>query len=268
MVVRIRRRRFLLAGLALLGSAVLSGCRSLMSWMVRADNSGFTPESHSFETSDLCALNAEAIPGPFYIEQTLVRRSIAEGHPGVPLRVRFKVVDVADGCAPLPGAAVEIWHCDALGVYSGYASYPPDEFPAAAIGSAPAPTDDERFCRGIQFADAAGMVDFETIVPGWYTPRAPHIHVRVSKPRDPGSDGALGAHVLTNQVYFPSELTTEVYGTEPYVQRGETPYTNLNDVVIHDSKGADGGFLHMTRQADGWLGTLTLGVDVQAGSAS
>ncbi len=93
-----------------------------------ADNTGFSPTSYSFTTSDLCALNAEAIRGPFYIPQTLVRREIAEGHAGIPLRLQLRVVDV-DGCRPLEGMSVEIWHCDAEGNYSGYPSYPPDEFP-------------------------------------------------------------------------------------------------------------------------------------------
>ena len=265
MVLGIPRRGFLRVALGALGVGLLSGCARVMSWVLRADNSKFTPVSHSFETSDLCALNAEAVPGPFYVEKAWVRRSIAEGHAGVPLRVRFKVVDVAAGCAPLPGAAVEVWHCDAEGIYSGYASYPPDEFPAVGLGDAPDPTDGERFCRGIQFADAEGMVEFETIVPGWYTPRTPHIHMRVSMPRVTADDGTLGAHVLTNQAYFPDALTAEVYGVSPYTARGGTPYTNQTDFVIHESGGADGGFLRMTRTGEGWLGTLTLGVDIDAG---
>ncbi len=152
-----------------------------MRWISAADNSEFSPTSYSFETSDLCALNAESMTGPFFIPGTLVRRNIAEGHPGIPLRLRLKVVDVA-GCRALPGAAVEIWHCDASGVYSGYPSFSPDEIPMISPNSRRDPSDEKRFSRGIQFGDASGFVEFETIIPGWYAPRTPHIHVRVSKP--------------------------------------------------------------------------------------
>lgn len=228
--------------------------------MASADNSGFDPVSHSFETSELCLLNAEAIRGPFYIPNTLVRRNITDGHAGAPLRVRFQVVDVA-GCRPLAGMAVEIWHCDARGAYSGYPSYPPDEFPLVDPEGVYEPDDDERFCRGIQFTDADGMVEFETIVPGWYTPRTPHIHVRVARPGPPALAFDDERVVLTNQVYFPDELTAQLFASEaPYDERGASPFTNRNDGVIHSSGGADGGFLRMSRAGDWHVGSLTLGV--------
>jgi hypothetical protein len=117
MTLRIPRRRFLSGvALSLLGGLV-AGCGHFLRWLARADNSGFEPVSYSFETSDLCLLNAEAIRGPFYIPKTLVRREIAEGHAGAPLRLRFQVVDV-DGCRALAGMAVEAWHCDARGAYT------------------------------------------------------------------------------------------------------------------------------------------------------
>ena len=228
--------------------------------MVTADNSGFQPVSHSFETSDLCLLNAEAIRGPFYVPRTLVRRAIAEGRPGAPLRLRFRVVAV-DGCRPLSGMPVEIWHCDAEGQYSAYPSYPPDEFPAVDPEGVYPPENADRFCRGVQVTDAAGLVEFETVVPGWYTPRTPHIHVRVSRPGSPELSVDDERLVLTNQVYFPEALTEALFASEaPYAARGASPYTNRNDAVIHQSGGADGGFLHMSREGAWHVGTLTLGV--------
>ncbi len=256
-----RSRRTFLSALALgLLAVVSSGCRRLAHWIMTTDNSEFRPVSHSFETSDLCALNVEAIRGPFYVPNALVRRNIAEDHAGAPLRVRFKVVDV-EGCRPLAGMAVEIWHCDAIGRYSGFPSYPPDEFPRVRPEGFYEPEDDERFCRGIQWSDAEGGVEFETIVPGWYTPRTPHIHVRVATP-GPAELGPDDERVvLTNQVYFPDELTARIFANEePYVRRGPSPFDNLNDRVIHDSRGADGGYLRMSRDGVWHVGTLTLGV--------
>ncbi|MER6314710.1 hypothetical protein [Streptomyces sp. NPDC001581] len=58
--------------------------------------------------------------GPYYLDGALVRKDIAEGKKGVPLTVRLTVQDTTESCAPVPGAAVEIWHCDAWGYYSGW----------------------------------------------------------------------------------------------------------------------------------------------------
>ena len=257
---RASRRAFLSAAALSLLAAPLAGCQRILSWLAKADNSGFDPVSHSFETSALCALSAEAIRGPFYIPDTLVRRSIAEGHPGAPLLLRFQVVDVK-GCRPLEGMAVEIWHCDALGLYSGYPSYPPDEFPRVRPEGIYEPEDAQRFCRGVQFTDGSGMVEFETIVPGWYNPRTPHVHVRVARPGPPLLDHEDERVVLTNQVYFPDQLTADLFATQaPYTRRGPSPFTNRNDRIIHDSGGADGGYLLMSHDGDRHVGTLTLGV--------
>jgi len=258
---RSSRRHFLASGAAALLAVPIAGCDRFMRWMTTSDNSGFDPVSHSFETSDLCLLNAEAIRGPFYIPERLIRRDIAEDRPGIPLRVRFKVVGV-DGCRPLGGMAVEIWHCDARGEYSGYPSYPPDEFPSVTPEGFYEPEVADRFCRGIQFTDTDGMVEFETIIPGWYTPRTPHIHVRVSNPGSAELAVDDERLVMTNQVYFPDELIERLFANEdPYSERGPSPYTNANDFVIHESGGADGGFLQMSSVGRWQLGTLTLGVE-------
>src|SRR5207244_2521011 len=66
-----------------------------------------------------CVLTPEMTEGPFYIADEAVRRNITEGKPGVPLSLRLSVVDAAT-CAPIRSAAVDIWHADAVGVYSGF----------------------------------------------------------------------------------------------------------------------------------------------------
>ena len=65
-----------------------------------------------------CVLAPEATDGPFYLDDQRVRRNIREGKPGTPLSLRLTVVDVST-CKPIRGAAVDIWHCDAAGAYSG-----------------------------------------------------------------------------------------------------------------------------------------------------
>src|SRR5436190_21799572 len=65
-----------------------------------------------------CVLAPEQTEGPYYISDELVRRNITEGRPGTPLTLRAFVVD-ASTCKAIKGAAVDIWHADANGVYSG-----------------------------------------------------------------------------------------------------------------------------------------------------
>jgi protocatechuate 3,4-dioxygenase beta subunit len=141
-----------------------------------------------------CVLTPEMTEGPYYVEGDKVRRNITEGKPGVPLLLRLKVLDVST-CMPIKGAAVDIWHCDAGGVYSG---------------TSVQDTEDLRFLRGIQKTDKSGLARFRTIYPGWYSGRAVHIHLKVY---------LGGRTVHTGQLFFPDALTDTVYTRSPYKQR-------------------------------------------------
>ena len=110
-----------------------------------------------------CVLAPEQTQGPYYLEGDKVRRNVREGKPGVALNLRTTVVDVSS-CKPIRGAAVDIWHCDASGTYSGFAQEG---------------TEGKTFMRGIQRTDRAGLALFDTIYPGWYEGRTVHIHVQV-----------------------------------------------------------------------------------------
>ncbi|HYD39150.1 MAG TPA: intradiol ring-cleavage dioxygenase, partial [Allosphingosinicella sp.] len=136
---------------------------------------------------DTCPLTPRQTEGPFYFDPRLVRRDIREGRPGVPLRLRLQVVVAAD-CAPVAGARVDIWHCDAAGAYSGYDS-------ERTAGQA--------WLRGTQIADAEGVVAFDTLYPGWYPGRAPHVHFKAWLPEGRGE--------VTSQLYFPDALSDAVY---------------------------------------------------------
>jgi protocatechuate 3,4-dioxygenase beta subunit len=123
-----------------------------------------------------CVLAPEQTEGPYYIDGEKLRRNITEGKSGVSLTLRALVVD-ASTCRPIRGAALDIWHCDAAGAYSG--------FGAGATS--------RTFLRGIQKTDAKGFATFKTIYPGWYPGRTVHIHVKVH----------LGGNVVhTGQLYF------------------------------------------------------------------
>ncbi|MEU8652864.1 intradiol ring-cleavage dioxygenase [Streptomyces sp. NPDC048737] len=213
-------------------------------------------------------LMSSVTEGPYYLDGALVRKDITEGKSGVPLTLRLTVVDATDGCTPVPGAAVEIWHCDAWGYYSGYTTANPG-------GSAPAESedgstaDDDTYLRGYQIANANGVVKFETVFPGWYTPRTCHIHLKVhtgGEKEDGTYEGGKVNH--TGQLFFADDIAEEVFTLEPYAQHSGT-YTRLDDDMVYDGGGAASGLLTLkpVKKADpskGYKGSLTLGVDPDA----
>jgi Dioxygenase len=120
---------------------------------------GGPDDADSAVSAPSCVLAPEQTEGPYYIDNHLIRSDIRDGRRGVPLSLRLQVLD-ASSCKPIRGATVEVWHCDALGRYSGF--------------SGPG-----RFLRGGQRSNASGHVTFKTIYPGWYQGRTTHIHVKV-----------------------------------------------------------------------------------------
>src|SRR6267142_3699905 len=160
----------------------------------------------------VCTLTPEQIEGPFYLDQTRIREDISEGKPGVPLQLVVRVLEASATCAPIPKAVVDVWQCDALGIYSGYEG-------AAIAPRHVEPVDDKTFLRGTQFTDAAGAARFRTIYPGWYAGRTPHVHLKLR----------VGAKAVTTQLYFPDEVTNAVYARAPYDRHPNRDTTNATD---------------------------------------
>jgi protocatechuate 3,4-dioxygenase beta subunit len=180
-----------------------------------------------------CVLTPELTEGPYYIANEQLRRTITDGHPGTPLLLQLAVVD-ASTCKPIRGAAVDIWHADAAGNYSGF---------GAGSGS-------RTFMRGIQRTDARGVATFQTVYPGWYQGRSVHIHVKVH---------VSGRVVHTGQLFFPDALTDRVYRSAPYSKRPKRTTRNTNDSIFVN--GGRKAILNVRRRsAGGYLGTLTMGV--------
>jgi protocatechuate 3,4-dioxygenase beta subunit len=179
-----------------------------------------------------CVLTPEQTEGPYYLDAAKLRRNITEGRPGTALTLRLTVVD-ADTCRPIKGAAVDVWHCDAGGAYSG--------FDDAGSNS---------FLRGIQRTDAKDVAVFRTIYPGWYRGRTVHIHVKVH----------IGGEVIhTGQLYFPDRITDAVHRRGPYNTRGARTTRNSNDRLYGD--GGSRSQLRLRKDAKGaYVGTLTMGV--------
>lgn len=131
--------------------------------------------------ADVCVITPEVTEGPYYFDPDLERADITEQRPGVATTVKLQVVDGL--CTPLPGARVDLWHCDAAGQYSGYANQ-----------TGGVDTTGQTFMRGTQFAGDDGVVEFQTIYPGWYAGRTTHIHFKVFLDE---------TTVLTGQIFFP-----------------------------------------------------------------
>src|SRR5438105_1837484 len=122
LLTRALRRRELLVTLGGLGVATLwqAACGSGNSKGAGTSSGGGTTKSAvgGRHATVSCVLSPEVTAGPYYVANHLTRRNVTDGRPGVPLRLHLTVVD-ARTCKPIKGADVEIWHADALGVYSG-----------------------------------------------------------------------------------------------------------------------------------------------------
>jgi protocatechuate 3,4-dioxygenase beta subunit len=185
-------------------------------------------------TAPACVLAPETTDGPYYVANHLVRRDITDGRPGLPLVLRLGVL-AASTCLPLRNATVEVWHADALGMYSGFGS-----------------ADGLRFLRGAQRTDARGRVAFRTIYPGWYQGRTTHIHVKVH---------AGGRVVHTGQLFFDQLVTDGVYRGAPYAARGEPDTSNGQDAIF--AHGGVRSLLSLHRRGGaGYEGSLAMGVKV------
>jgi protocatechuate 3,4-dioxygenase beta subunit len=220
-------RRRLLQWAGGLGLAVLvPGCSR-----DAPSTSGTVARPSATSASADCVLMPELTEGPYYLDLDLVRRDITEGRPGVPLDLRVTVVDVGSSCSPIEGAAVELWHADAGGAYSGVEG------------------DSDTFLRGTQMTGADGTASFRTIYPGWYSGRAVHIHVKVHV-------GSGEAH--TGQLFFDEDVTAAVYANEPYSERPGPDVTNEADGIFAQSAGTM--LLSPKRADDRYAAAVTLGI--------
>lgn len=191
------------------------------------------------ESCAVCRPWAEQDEGPYHRPAPPLRRDITEGRRGVPLKLGLRLL--GQGAAPRSDASVDVWHCDALGRYSGFR--PPD--PAASVTTDTAPRDEhlphETFLRGRQVADQAGMVELHTIYPGWYPGRTVHIHLIAE----------ISGMQLTTQLYFDETVSERVFQHPPYNSRPGRDTTNDSDEIfgtggepaILDLRAAGTGFL-------------------------
>jgi protocatechuate 3,4-dioxygenase beta subunit len=191
----------------------------------------------------VCRLTPQVTQGPYWFDPRLDRADVAEGKPGVPVTVAVTVVD--GGCRPIPSARVDLWHCDAAGLYSGYEGQGDDHRTG---------TKGQTFLRGAQVTDAAGRVAFRSIWPGWYEGRTPHMHLKVF----------LDARtVLTCQLFVPDALSEWLYDNVPAYRRPRRRDTfNRQDGIA--LRGGEAMVAAVKELKDGYDLALTLGVDPAA----
>ncbi|MFI7408359.1 intradiol ring-cleavage dioxygenase [Streptomyces sp. NPDC049627] len=287
------RRKVMAAGA---GAAVAVGVGGTLTAGAFADetsgaaSAGATASSSSSSAEACYRLTSETTEGPYYIDADKLRQDVTEDQEGIPLTLRLKVID-SETCKPIKNAAVDIWHCNALGVYSGYEDMgsgggggggtppsgeptgePPSGEPTGAPGGGGGvhqePTDDERYLRGTWKTDRNGQVVFRTVFPGWYQGRCVHIHTKVHVNgtwTDAGYEGGNTCH--TGQLFFDEKSVLASAEVEPY-STNTTTRTTLDEDTIYPGNGTEGGLLKLTYRkndiAKGVVATLTMGVDLEA----
>jgi protocatechuate 3,4-dioxygenase beta subunit len=194
-----------------------------------------------------CIVRPALTEGPYFVDEKLNRSDIRSDpttnvvKPGLVLALTFNVSRVSSAaCLALQGAQVDVWHCDALGVYSD-ASDPSFN------------TKGQKFLRGYQLTDASGKAGFTTIYPGWYQGRAVHIHFKI---RTSTASGAVSD--FTSQLFFEDTQNAQVFAQSPYSQKGTGWMKNAQDGIY--TGGGDKLLLKPTPSGTGFAATFDIGL--------
>jgi protocatechuate 3,4-dioxygenase beta subunit len=194
-----------------------------------------------------CVVRPEQTEGPYFVDTQLARSDIRSDpatrqvEPGVPLELTFRVSRLDRACEPLPDAHVEVWQCNARGLYSG-------------VTDAHSDTTGRKFLRGYQVTDANGIARFTTVYPGWYPGRTVHIHFMI---RTAGSRGR--GEQFTSQLYFDDALSDRIFARPPYDDRGPRTVRNARDGIYR--RGGSQLMLAATEQDGGLAATFDIALE-------
>ncbi|HKX26412.1 MAG TPA: twin-arginine translocation pathway signal protein [Blastocatellia bacterium] len=225
-----------------------------------------------------CVVNPALTEGPYFVDEGLNRSDIRVDpsndavSEGALLRLNLSVVQVADdACIPVQGVQVDIWHCDALGIYSDIdpantnplpgppPDVPPPTTPPPTGGMDVPNTVGQKFLRGYQITDRHGEVQFTTIYPGWYTGRTAHIHFKLRL-----FAGSESIYEFTSQFFFDDALTRQIYATTPYNTRAQAQDTdNSNDGIFLTGDGTQSAgnlILNLRPDRRGYKTSFKIGV--------
>ncbi|BBD68176.1 intradiol ring-cleavage dioxygenase [Nostoc commune NIES-4072] len=248
---RILSRRKALALFRAAGTAIIVvGCipRS-RSTQARSTVALTAPSLANSSTLPACLVTPEQTEGPYFVDEKLNRSNIrsdpADGSVknGVPLQLTLRVSQIGNtGCRLRAGAIVDIWHCDALGVYSD-------------VRDPGFNTVGKKFLRGYQVTDANGTVEFTTIYPGWYQGRTVHIHFKVRTDAP-----SAQSYEFTLQLYFDDSITDQVHTQTPYASKGQRNLKNAGDGIFQN--GGEQMLLKLTKTSLGYAATFDIGLQM------
>ena len=252
---RILTRREVLALLG--GSALAAACApiSAPTFPTASTNAAVTTAAAATAGASVavvlpsCVVRPALTEGPYFVDEKLNRSDIRSDpstnavKPGATLALTFLVSKVSGtSCASLANATVDVWHCDALGVYSD-ATDP-------TFGS----TKGTKFLRGYQTTDASGTAKFTTIWPGWYQGRAVHVHfkIRTAAANGQGSD-------FTSQLFFDEAMNDQIFTQSPYSQKGGAGRLRNDGDGIFQGSGGKLTFAP-AKTNDGYAATFDIGL--------
>ena len=261
---RVLDRREAVRLLAMTGAAALVGCNR--GTAAASDSqiavAGGAASSAPSTALPGCVVRPELTVGPYFVDGQLDRSDIrtdptsGAAKPGKPLDLTFNVSQVSGGqCMPLAGAMVDVWHCDASGVYSGV-NDTMEGF--NTVG--------QKFLRGSQKTNASGIAKFTTIYPGWYRGRTVHIHFKIRAPWAPGVQvtDATKQYDFTSQLFFDDSLSDKVYAEAPYNSKGARDRRNESDGIFRQS--GDSLLLKVTESGSAYAADFDIGLDLSDAS--
>lgn len=268
---RVLSRREALKVLGVMSAAMLAGCApgsspTRTSIPATLSPSTLAPTTATLQpTATVAQVVAQATPNPVVLPTCIVRPALTEGpyfvdeqlnrvdirsdpgdglmKDGAPLALTFRVSQIdGNGCTPLAGAFLDIWHCDAAGLYSD-------------VTDRSFNTLGQKFLRGYQVTDDTGLAQFTTIYPGWYAGRTVHIHFKIRNELTANS-----SYDFTSQLFFDDAFTDAVYTQAPYAGRGERNPRNSGDGIFGQS--GDQLTLLVTEANPGYAATFDIGLQM------
>jgi protocatechuate 3,4-dioxygenase beta subunit len=197
-----------------------------------------------------CVVTPAQMEGPYFVDEKLNRVDIrpdpgtGKVSAGATLDVELRVYRVANGtCSPMSGAMVDLWQCDAMGIYSDVRDTN-NYFNTAG----------QKFLRGYQVTDSSGIARFTTVYPGWYQGRTVHVHFKVRT-----TSGGRNLE-FTSQLYFDDALTDKVLARAPYNTKTGARVLNERDGIFR--QGGRQLMMSVAEQGSGYKGTFDIGMTV------
>jgi protocatechuate 3,4-dioxygenase beta subunit len=249
---RVLSRREVLTLLGVTGATTLLSACVPVSTNSGATGSNTTPATSSnsagattVDQSAMCVVRPALTEGPLFVDEALNRSDLrpdpttGQISKGAQFDLTIRVSQLAQAaCTPLASIQVDLWHCDANGIYSDT-----DQLGFQTVG--------QKFLRGYQMTDENGIAQFTTIYPGWYEGRTVHIHIKLRT-----ADG----YDFTSQLFFDDNFTDEVFAVAPYNSRGERRVRNADEGIF--AGGGEQLMLAVNKVESGYNATFDIALDL------